>query len=48
MSNAKEQQLTIAQTVQYFITTIDGLQLSLKAVDEVKYALSQIIVMMVN
>ena len=34
--NAKGLQLTIAQTVQYFITTVDGLQLSLKAVDEVE------------
>ena len=36
LNDAKGLQLTIAQTVQYFITTVDGLQLSLKAVDEVK------------
>jgi len=35
LNDAKEVQLSVAQTVQYFITTIDGLQLSLKAVDEV-------------
>ena len=35
LNDAKGLQLTIAQTVQYFITTVDGLQLSLKAVDEV-------------
>ena len=35
VKGAKDMQLTVAQTVQYFITTIDGLQLSLKAVDEV-------------
>ena len=35
LDDVKGLQLTIAQTVQYFITTVDGLQLSLKAVDEV-------------
>eukprot|EP00483_Globobulimina_turgida_P000251 UN00251 len=35
LNDAKGLQLTIAQTVQYFITTVDGLQLSLKAVDEI-------------
>eukprot|EP00485_Elphidium_margaritaceum_P023885 CAMPEP_0202712768 /NCGR_PEP_ID=MMETSP1385-20130828/45207_1 /ASSEMBLY_ACC=CAM_ASM_000861 /TAXON_ID=933848 /ORGANISM="Elphidium margaritaceum" /LENGTH=220 /DNA_ID=CAMNT_0049372899 /DNA_START=41 /DNA_END=703 /DNA_ORIENTATION=+ len=35
LDNAKSDQLVIAQTVQYFITTVDGLQLSLKAVDEI-------------
>lgn len=35
LSDAKGLQLTIAQTVQHFITTVDGLQLSLKAVDEI-------------
>mmetsp|Transcript_105983 Transcript_105983/g.129271 ORF Transcript_105983/g.129271 Transcript_105983/m.129271 type:complete len:214 (+) Transcript_105983:87-728(+) len=34
-NNNKSNQLIIAQTVQHFITTVDGLQLSLKAVDEI-------------
>lgn len=37
ISDVKGLQLTIAQTVQYFITTMDGLQLNLKAVDEVLF-----------
>jgi len=36
LNDAKGLQLVIAQTVQHFITTIDGLQLNLKAVDEIQ------------
>jgi len=36
VEDVKGIQLTIAQTVQHFITTVDGLQLSLKAVDEIQ------------
>lgn len=44
VQDAKGLQLTIAQTVQYFITTVDGLQLSLKAVDEIHPHLKDLMV----